>query len=67
MTNHTLSRSTYPKMHLEARTGTHCPSTGLWRVSANEATLRFLPQGTMMPSLLGEPVTWTKVPMGPRA
>lgn len=49
---------------MEAPTGAHCPSSGLWSVPTEVESLRFITQGDVMPAFAGQAKTWVKVPYG---
>lgn len=46
------------KLRSVLRTGEHCPKNGWWISSATTRS-QFIPEGSIMPSVDGQRVTWT--------
>lgn len=54
-----------PRNRLTARTGSHCPLSGLWVPCGEEASPSPVLEGSIMPAYANDPVEWTLLePLG---
>jgi hypothetical protein len=54
---------TIVSFRLAARTGSHCPASGIWTTAAaDEALNAWFPEGGIMPPSQGAAATWTYLP-----
>jgi hypothetical protein len=50
-----------------SRTGEHCPANGWWAPLNDETDAHFITEGSVMPSVNGNPATWKLIPQFQRA